>query len=136
MELIEPDVRAHARQLVDAFARDGECEFNSAFAIPLPCTAFLRLMGLPTEELELFLELKDGIIRPHMQTNDPNEASEIRARTGKRIYAFFEKLIEERRATKAPLMKCRNYIYCDEVMKCRIYIYCVGIVARDPASNA
>ncbi len=100
MELIEPSVRAHARQLVDAFADDGECEFNSAFAIPLPCTAFLRLMGLPTEELELFLELKDGIIRPHTQTDDPNEASEIRARTGKRIYAYFENLIEERRMRK------------------------------------
>jgi len=100
MELIEPDVRAHARQLVDAFANDGECEFNSSFAIPLPCTAFLRLMGLPTEELELFLELKDGIIRPQTQTDDPNEASEIRARTGKRIYAYFEQLIEKRRTTK------------------------------------
>ncbi len=100
MELIEPDVRAHARRLVEAFADDGECEFNSAFAIPLPCTAFLRLMGLPTEELDLFLELKDGIIRPQTKTDDPNEASEIRARTGKRIYAYFEKLIEERRSAK------------------------------------
>lgn len=100
MEMIEPDVRAHARQLVEAFADDGECEFNSAFAIPLPCTAFLRLLGLPTEELELFLELKDGIIRPQTQTDDPDKASEIRAKTGKRIYAYFEKLIEQRRTTK------------------------------------
>jgi cytochrome P450 len=98
MQLIEPDVRTHARQLANDFANAGECEFNSAFAIPLPCTAFLRLMGLPTEELGLFLELKDGIIRPQMQTDDPNEAGEIRTRTGKRIYAYFEDLIEQRRS--------------------------------------
>jgi len=98
MQLIEPAVRAHARELVNAFVDQGQCEFNSAFAIPLPCTAFLGLMGLPTEELQLFLDLKDGIIRPQNRTDDLDEANRIRVDTGKQIYAYFEGLIDERRA--------------------------------------
>ena len=53
-------------------------------------------MGLPAEELDLLLELKDGIIRPHLQTDDPDEAAKIRADTGQRIYAYFDRLIGER----------------------------------------
>jgi cytochrome P450 len=45
------------------------------------------------------LELKDGIIRPHLKVADMEGAKQLRVETGKRIYAYFEKLIEERRAT-------------------------------------
>ncbi len=99
MQLIEPDIRRHANELIDKFIDRGECEFDRDFAIPLPCTAFLRLMGLPLEELELFLELKDGIIRPQARTDDMEEAARIRKTTGKRIYAYFEKMIDQRRAS-------------------------------------
>ena len=60
MGLLEKDMRELAGGLIEEFAAEGECEFNSAFAIPYPCTVFLRLMGLPQEDLALFLELKDG----------------------------------------------------------------------------
>ncbi len=56
--LLENDVRKLSNQLIDDFIDTGECEFNSAFAIPLPCTVFLRLLGLPLEDLDLFLELR------------------------------------------------------------------------------
>lgn len=97
MASLEPMLRKDSQVLIDRLIDQGECEFNRSFAIPLPCQAFLHLMGLPSEELGLFLELKDGIIRPHMQTSDPEEALRIRAQTGKRIYAYFEDLIEKRR---------------------------------------
>ncbi len=98
MALIEPAVRQHAGELIDAIVDKGECEFNRDFAIPLPCTAFLKLMGLPQGELDLFLELKDGIIRPHMKTQDFAEAGQIRKDAGQRIYAYFDDLIDGRRA--------------------------------------
>ncbi len=94
---LEPSVRADASALIDGFLDKGACEANRQFAIPLPCNAFLRLMGLPLEDLDLFLELKDGIIRPHMKTRDPEEMARIRAQTGQRIYAYFENVIEDRR---------------------------------------
>lgn len=89
-------VRADANALIDSFIDDGECEFNSAFAIPLPCNAFLRLMGLPTEDLEHLLELKDGIIRPQVDPTDLEGAKRVRSENGRRIYAYFEALIDRR----------------------------------------
>lgn len=98
MAEIEPRVRKHAGELIDAIIDKGECEFDSAFAIPLPCTAFLGLMGLPQEDLDLFLELKDGIIRPHKQTSDLEEMKQVRIDTGKRVYAYFGDVIKDRLA--------------------------------------
>jgi cytochrome P450 len=92
--LLENDVRKLSNQLIDDFVDAGECEFNSAFAIPLPCTVFLRLLGLPLEDLELFLEFKDNIIRP--PAKDPAEFERIQAETGQRIYAYFDKVLDER----------------------------------------
>jgi cytochrome P450 len=97
MMKLEPKVRADANALIDRLIDDGECEFNRAFAIPLPCNAFLHLMGLPSEELDHFLRMKDGIIRPQTQTDDPEKVQQVRIETGKKIYAYFEDLIAERR---------------------------------------
>ncbi|HMF03616.1 MAG TPA: cytochrome P450 [Acidimicrobiia bacterium] len=96
--LLEADVRKLSNQLIDDFIHAGECEFNSAFAIPLPCTVFLRLLGLPLEDLELFLELKDNIIRPNGQAAQiPEEDfTRIQAETGQRIYAYFDKMLDAR----------------------------------------
>lgn len=98
MAEIEPDVRRDANALIDAFLDRGSCEFDHEFAIPLPCRVFLRFMGLPQEDLDLFLELKDGVIRPPVAPDDLVGAYEHRARTGKRIYAYFEQAIADRRA--------------------------------------
>jgi len=93
---IEADVRRHASDLIDAFVDAGECELDEAFAIPLPCRAFLQMMGLPQEELPTFLELKNGIIRPPVPPLDLEAARAYREKTGERIYAYFEALIDER----------------------------------------
>jgi len=98
MQALEPDLRRHAQEVIDGFVERGECEFDSDFAVPLPCRAFLTLMGLPQEELDLFIELKNGIIRPPVDPMDMIAATEFRMKTGERIYAYFEKMIEDRRA--------------------------------------
>jgi cytochrome P450 len=95
---LAPKVRDDANALIDKFIDSGECEFDRDFAIPLPCNAFLHLMGLPPEELDDLLQLKDGIIRPHMREPDPEEAQKIRLATGKEIYAYFRDFIAVRRA--------------------------------------
>jgi cytochrome P450 len=94
---LEPDVRKLAFQLIDAFADKGECEFSRDFAIPFPCTVFLRLMGLPQADLDLFLELKDGVIRP--QGKDFGEVAKLRAATGERIYDYFNHILDQRAET-------------------------------------
>jgi cytochrome P450 len=98
MAALVPAIRAHASSLIDEFVERGECEFDSAFAIPLPCTAFLSLFGLPLSDLPTFLEIKDGIIRPQKFTSDMAKAEEIRITTSQRMYAYFEDEIARRRA--------------------------------------
>jgi len=94
---IESNVRTSANALIDQFVDAGECDLGDAFAIPLPCNAFLSLMGLPKEDLGTFLDLKDAIIRPQEKVA-PEDAQAHRVASGKRIYAYFEKVIDDRRA--------------------------------------
>ncbi|UCE86316.1 MAG: cytochrome P450 [Deltaproteobacteria bacterium] len=97
MAELEPAIRKHAGELIERFVDDGECEFNAAFAVPLPCSAFLTLLGLPLDDLDYFLGLKDGIIRP--ETKDGvtlEDAPRVRSETGKQIYAYFEAALDER----------------------------------------
>jgi cytochrome P450 len=94
---LEPDVRRLVNDLIDEFVERGEVEFNAAFAIPLPCTVFLRLLGLPYDDLELFLRFKDDIIRPGFE-DDVEQAKRVQRATGQEIYAYFERVIAERRA--------------------------------------
>jgi cytochrome P450 len=93
---LEGDVRSLVNELIDDFIADGEVEFNRAFAIPLPCTVFLRLLGLPIEDLDVFLEFKDNIIRPGGADIEANKR--ILEETGQRIYTYFGTVIDARAA--------------------------------------
>ena len=50
--------------LIDQFVERGEVDFAKEFSVPFPSQVFLTLLGLPLEELDTFLTMKDGIIRP------------------------------------------------------------------------
>jgi cytochrome P450 len=95
VEKLESAVRSLVNDLIDAVVDAGRCEFNTDVAVPLPCTVFLRLMGLPLDDLDLFLGFKDGIIRPEADTLETRSAK-ARA-TGQQIYEYFESVIAERR---------------------------------------
>src|SRR3984893_4513616 len=60
----EPRVTELVNEMIDRFAGRGECDFHEEFAVPLPCTVFLQLLGLPLDDLDKFLVWKDNIIRP------------------------------------------------------------------------
>jgi cytochrome P450 len=95
MALLDGEVAELVNQIMDGFAGSGTCDFHEDFAVPLPCTVFLRLMGLPLEDLDLFLEMKDGIIRPSGPTMEAQAPT--RQRTAQAIYEYFEKTLAERR---------------------------------------
>ncbi len=100
MAELEPDMRGYANDLIDRFIDAGRCDFDPDFAVPLPCTAFLRLIGLPLSDLEFFLELKNGIIRPQLKTQsiDQEVNRTARVESGRQIYAYFEEVIDDRTA--------------------------------------
>jgi cytochrome P450 len=112
---IAPDVRRHADELIDGFIDRGECEFDREFAVPLPCTAFLSLMGLPQSELPRFLRIKDMIIRPQTLLENPTHeaAQELRKDAGRQIYAFFGDVIDQR--TKQPGTDMISYLLATEI---------------------
>ncbi|MDQ1466870.1 MAG: hypothetical protein QOH10_1285 [Actinomycetota bacterium] len=93
---LEPEIRRLVNELIDDFEAAGECEFSDQFAIPLPCTVFLALLGLPLEDLDLFLRFKNAIIRP--VGADGDEARAVQRAAGTEIYAYFQKVVDERRA--------------------------------------
>jgi cytochrome P450 len=97
MAAIEPDARVLVNGIIDEFVHDGGCDFHEQFATPLPSTIFLRLMGLPQEDLAKFLQWRDDTIRPNVAPDDWEGAQRVRRETGYAITRYFEEAIEERR---------------------------------------
>jgi cytochrome P450 len=90
----EPMVTELVNQRIDGFADRGECDFHEEFAVPLPCTVFLRLLGLPLEDLDKFLEWKDGVIRP-AGASDWEDRHAASAPVAQQIYEYFERAIDD-----------------------------------------
>jgi cytochrome P450 len=90
----EPGVTELVNQMIDRFADRGECDFHEEFAVPLPCTVFLQLLGLPLEDLDKFLVWKDGVIRPEgaVGYDGRHEAS---APVAQEIYDYFDRAIDD-----------------------------------------
>lgn len=90
----EPQVTALVNEIIDGFAGRGGCDFHSEFAVPLPCTVFLQLLGLPLDDLDKFLEWKDGVIRPAgaVDFDGRHAAAEPVAQ---QIYDYFERAIDD-----------------------------------------
>ncbi len=90
----EPRVTELVNEMIDRFADRGECDFHAEFAVPLPCTVFLQLLGLPLEDLDQFLVWKDGVIRPEGNSGF-DRRHESSAAVAQQIYAYFDRAIDE-----------------------------------------
>ncbi|MFI5046302.1 MAG: cytochrome P450 [Acidimicrobiia bacterium] len=105
MDEQEADITARINGFIDAFADRGECNFTEELAELFPSSVFLGLMGLPEEEMRMFLDLRDGVLHP--EKIDPNAMFDVEARrrvmdaTGVRIYEYFGNLVDERSARPA-----------------------------------
>jgi cytochrome P450 len=98
---LDEEVRLLVNRLIDGFAERGTCDVHAELTVPLPCTVFLQLCGLPFDQLDAMLGWKDDIIRPHLrhpEAADPEEAGRIRRQTALAIYDFFAEVIADRRA--------------------------------------
>lgn len=97
IEKLEPEVRHAVRELIDAFAARGRCDFHEELATPLPSGIFLALVGLPTEDLPRFLQWRDDTIRPAVARGDLEGAQRMRAQTAREISDYFREAIAARR---------------------------------------
>ncbi len=102
MDEQEEDITRRANALIDGFVDRGECNFTEEFAELFPSSVFLGLMGLPEDELEMFLRLRDGILHPEKHDPnamlDPDARAAVMQRTGQEIYDYFGALVDDRRS--------------------------------------
>jgi cytochrome P450 len=56
MASLEGMVEQEVDRLIERFRADGGCDFVTDFAIPLPVAIFLRLLGLPIEEMDSYVQ--------------------------------------------------------------------------------
>jgi len=93
MAALESRTAALVNRQIDRFVGRGECDLVPEFTIPLPSEVFLTMFGLPLEELETFLRMKDGIIRP---PGEPDEQAAHRRATADEMYAYFNTVLDAR----------------------------------------
>jgi len=91
----EADVAAVANRLIDRFIERGSVDFSHEFAVPFPSQVFLHLMGLPYDELEQFLHVKEELIRPSGHDEEARLKSQEQA--GGWIFGYVNAAMEERK---------------------------------------
>jgi cytochrome P450 len=99
MAAMDQEVADLVNQLIDGFIARGEVDFAKEFSVPFPSQVFLTLLGLPLDELDTFLTMKDGIIRPEHVTGTHQgspEAGEYQQKIADSVYEYFEKVLDER----------------------------------------
>jgi cytochrome P450 len=92
---LEDSVRDLAGELIDRFLPAGRAELHDQFCVPLPCLTFLRLVGAPVEDLDFFLEFKDGVVHPKGESLEEIDAN--MAAAGGKLLEYFATFLARRR---------------------------------------
>lgn len=95
MAAMEAELTDYVNRCIDAFARLGSCDFSEELAVPFPVGTFLRLLGLPYEQVATFIQLKDDQIRPSGTT--PEEMLESHVRSRNEIVRIFNEALDARK---------------------------------------
>ncbi|SDU67046.1 cytochrome P450 [Gordonia westfalica] len=98
MKKLSDDIRNVVNDLLDGFAKKGEAEYISEFAHELPARIFLALMDWPVEDAPLFTEATDVVLFGKPGGTE-QESLEARAIAGMQMLGYFQKMVDERRAT-------------------------------------
>jgi cytochrome P450 len=89
---LEPSMRVLANQLIDKFIDRGKCEVVNEFARLLPGTLFLRMMGWPVEDSDMFY----GWVQASMHSS-PDENVTVRIQVAQEQNQYMAALISRRR---------------------------------------
>jgi cytochrome P450 len=103
MAAMDEEVSALVNHLIDQFIDRGEVDFAKEFSIPFPSQVFLTLLGLPLDELDRFLTMKDGIIRPDHVTGrmyGSQAAQDYQQKTADSVYDYFDEILDLREAER------------------------------------
>jgi cytochrome P450 len=95
MNALEGEIAAMVNDLIDDVIDDGSCDIVTAMAEPLPSSVFLRLLGLPLSELDMFMEMKNGILHPTGADMDEIKAGQHASAAA--VQAYFAAALAERK---------------------------------------
>ncbi|MFN8028036.1 MAG: cytochrome P450 [Acidimicrobiia bacterium] len=98
IDVLEDDIAARVNHFLDRFVERGSCDFTAEFAELFPSSVFLGMMGLPWEELDALVAMRDGILRPGTRAMTPEERSAIQRDTAQQVYRYFDAVLDERTA--------------------------------------
>ena len=98
IDALEADIAARVNQFIDGFVDRGSCDFTAEFAELFPASVFLGMMGLPWEELDTLVEMRDGLLRPGDNRMAPEDRSAIQRDTAARVYRYFDAILDARAA--------------------------------------
>jgi cytochrome P450 len=99
MQAMDDEVSDLVNNMIDRFIDKDEVDFAKEFSVPFPSVVFLTLLGLPPEDLDTFLTMKDGIIRPDHVTGkarDSKEASDYQQKIADSVYDYFNQVLDKR----------------------------------------
>lgn len=120
-----PGVVARANELLDQIAKDRGCEFMEAFGRPFPISIFMQLMGLPLDQMPIFLVWEEDLL--HSPSLDRRKAA------AKSIRLYLETLAADRRASPtedlASLVvtsKIDGRLFTDDEVIGTLYLFFVG----------
>jgi cytochrome P450 len=98
IDALEADITQRVNHFIDTFIDNGSCDFTAELAELFPSSVFLGMMGLPWDELDTLVELRDGLLRPGDQSMAPEQRSSLQRDTATRVYAYFQDVLEDRAA--------------------------------------
>jgi cytochrome P450 len=99
MQAMDDEVSALVNNLIDGFIEKDGVDFAKEFSVPFPSVVFLTLLGLPPEDLDTFLTMKDGIIRPDHVTGksrDSKESGDYQQKIADSVYDYFNQVLDKR----------------------------------------
>ena len=97
LKALEPFIENTSNALIDDMIKDGECEFLSAFGVPLPLRVIVSQLGAPMSDLHLFRKWTEAFIGNLSQQLDAEGIRES-ARGMVEFQHYFAERIAERRA--------------------------------------
>lgn len=98
MEAQEADIAERVNHFIDGFFDRGTCDFTAEFAELFPSSVFLGLMGLPWEQLDTLVRMRDGLLHPGTSEMTAEQRSTIQRETAQEVYAYFGRVLDERAA--------------------------------------
>ncbi|MCA2244789.1 cytochrome P450 [Mycobacterium sp. WUMAC-067] len=98
MDAQEADIAERVNHFIDMFIDRGSCDFTAEFAELFPSAVFLGLMGLPWDQLDELVRLREGLLHPGSPDSTPAQRSAIQRQTAQEVYSYFDAILDQRAA--------------------------------------